>query len=72
MLAKINKLLVLDQSIEGIQKTIDNSDVALDDVVDVGVEQDEYIFTYFQSPLHESFGEDCVSCECVRSSDMKL
>jgi len=46
--------------------TIGNPDVALDDIVDGGVVQEEYIVIDFQSPPCASFGEDCVSCECFR------
>jgi hypothetical protein len=38
----------LDHSDEGIRKTIGNSNVALDDVVDGGVVQEEYIVIDFQ------------------------
>jgi len=58
-------MLVLDQSHEGIGKTIDNSIVIVDDVVDCGVVQDEDIFTHFDSLPNRSFGEDWVPCEYV-------
>lgn len=45
--------------------TVGNPDVALDDVVDGGVVQEEYIVIDSQSPLSTSFGEDFVPCECV-------
>lgn len=45
--------------------TIGNSDVALDDVVDGGVVQEEYIVVDSQSPLSTSFGEDFVPSEYV-------